>query len=270
MEFVEIFLIYILKKAEKRSIIWYIIHKRRKNYMRKTIILDGEELVYELEYKNVKNINVRIKPGGLVFVSAGKRVPQEYIEDFFRKKSAEILRAVKKYRAVKPAAADDRLKEGSSIYYLGKSFRLKIESAASNMVTLCRDEIIVYSAGCSVDAVIDAWYDAQCKKVLRDAGHSVYLKFTDFVAHEPEYSFKKMKTLWGSCNPVKYRMSINRDLIKYDRRLIEFVFCHEYTHFIHPNHSPDFYRFMTGIMPDHDERKKELKAAALIIRDGNK
>ena len=124
--------------------------------MRRKIVLEGEELAYELEYKNVRNINIRIKPGGLVFVSAGSRVPVEYIEDFFRKKSAEILRAVKKYSSIKPAAADDRLKDGSNVYFLGKPYRLRVESAASNMVTLCDDEIIVYSAGCSTDAVIDA------------------------------------------------------------------------------------------------------------------
>lgn len=236
--------------------------------MRRKIVLEGEELAYELEYKNVRNINIRIKPGGLVFVSAGSRVPVEYIEDFFRKKSAEILRAVKKYSSIKPAAADDRLKDGSNVYYLGKPYRLRVESAASNMVTLCDDEIIVYSAGCSTDAVIDAWYDTQCRKVLRDIGHIVYEKFRDHVSREPEYSYKKMKTLWGSCNPVKFRMSINRDLIKYDRKLIEFVFCHEYTHFIHPDHSAGFYEFLSGILPEHKERKNELKAAARIIRDG--
>lgn len=243
------------------------MYKRREFYMMRKILLEGKELEYELVYKNVRNINIRIKPGGMVTVSASQRVPLSYIEDFFRMKSEEILRSVRKYEKIKPAESDN-LTDGSTVYFMGRPLTLKVESAESNMVTMSGDTLIVYSAGSSTGAIIDAWYDTQCRRILKDIGHSVYERFRQYVPHEPVYSYKKMKTLWGSCNPVKCRMSINRELVKYDERLIEFVFCHEYTHFIHPDHSPDFYNFMSGIMPDHKLRRSELKKAASIIRDG--
>ena len=54
---------------------------REPNLTVRKIKLNGRELAYELERKHVKNINVRIKPGG-VHVSAGKAVPVKYIDSF--------------------------------------------------------------------------------------------------------------------------------------------------------------------------------------------
>ena len=38
--------------------------------MQKIVLLGGRELPYELEYKSVKHINLRIRPDGTIHVSA--------------------------------------------------------------------------------------------------------------------------------------------------------------------------------------------------------
>ncbi len=234
--------------------------------MMRKIVREGREIAYELQRKNVKNINIRIKPGGAVCVSASPRVPVSAVEELFVTKSAEILKAVKKFEGIKPVAAE-RLAEGSTVYLLGTPLTIKVMEARSNMVTREGDTLIVYSAGSSTDAIISAWYDVQCRRLLTEAGHRMYERFREYVPREPEYSYKTMKSRWGSCNPVKCRMSISRELVMYDISLVDFVFCHEYSHFIHPNHSKAFYDFMSTIMPDHRERKRKLEEQARIIRN---
>ncbi len=238
---------------------------RRFIYMMRKILLSGREIEYELEFKNVKNINVRVKPGGAIHVSANKRVSPESVDELFRRREAEVLRMLDRFVTYEAERVPVKVEDGSVVYLLGKPLTVKVEKAASNMVTIDGDDLVVYSAGNSIAAIINAWYDHQCRRVLPEYGHLMYERFKNYVSHEPDYSFKKMKSRWGSCNPHKYRMSINRELIKYDERLIEFVFCHEYSHFIHQDHSPSFYNFMAGIMPDHRKRKEELKKAAKII-----
>ncbi len=66
--------------------------------MTKTINLNGKTIQYELIYKKVKNINLRIKPDGTVFVSASKRVAQNIIDDLMDSKADFILNALKKYQ----------------------------------------------------------------------------------------------------------------------------------------------------------------------------
>ena len=66
--------------------------------MIREVIVDNIKIEYELTYKNVKNINLRIKPDGKVYVSANSRVPQKLIDDFVISKADFITRAVEKYK----------------------------------------------------------------------------------------------------------------------------------------------------------------------------
>lgn len=66
--------------------------------MNREIILGDRTIKYDLEYKKVKNINLRIKSDCSVCVSANKRVPQKVIDEFIISKADFILRALEKYK----------------------------------------------------------------------------------------------------------------------------------------------------------------------------
>ena len=48
-------------------------------------------------------------------------------------------------------------------------------------------------------------------------------------------------------------------MIAAKREAIEYVALHEFAHFIHPNHSKDFYNLVENLMPDWKERKQMLQ-----------
>ena len=58
---------------------------------------DGRKIVYDLQIKKVKNVNMRIKPDGMVYVSANKRVPLKVIEDFIVSKADFVFGALEKF-----------------------------------------------------------------------------------------------------------------------------------------------------------------------------
>lgn len=66
--------------------------------MIREIELNNTKIQYNLQYKKVKNINLRIKPDGSINVSANKRVPLKAIDEFIISKADFILRALEKYR----------------------------------------------------------------------------------------------------------------------------------------------------------------------------
>ena len=66
--------------------------------MIRKIELNNTIIQYDLQYKKVKNINLRIKPDGSINVSANKRVPQKFIDDFITSKADFIFRALEKYK----------------------------------------------------------------------------------------------------------------------------------------------------------------------------
>ena len=71
--------------------------------MLKEITLCGTKIQYNMHYKNVKNINLRIKPDGTVSVSASHYVPIKTIENFLHSKGEFIVNALKKYSVQIPA-----------------------------------------------------------------------------------------------------------------------------------------------------------------------
>lgn len=59
---------------------------------------NGTIIKYELIYKKVKNINLRIKPDCSVSVSANRRVSKKYIDEFVLKKADFILKALQDFK----------------------------------------------------------------------------------------------------------------------------------------------------------------------------
>lgn len=66
--------------------------------MLKTIKVFETEIVYELHRKNVKNINLRVRQDGTVYVSANSFVPQCRIDEFIRSNAGMIVKALERYR----------------------------------------------------------------------------------------------------------------------------------------------------------------------------
>lgn len=66
--------------------------------MIRQILINDRIIEYDLQYKKVKNINLRIKSCESINVSANRRVPERVIEDFLKSKSDFIISVIDKYK----------------------------------------------------------------------------------------------------------------------------------------------------------------------------
>jgi len=64
--------------------------------MLRKVEYNGKIIEYNLEYKKVKNINLRVKPDLSIQVSANKKVSSSYIDNFVISKGEFILSAIDK------------------------------------------------------------------------------------------------------------------------------------------------------------------------------
>lgn len=79
--------------------------------MVKELTICGRKIQYDLQYKKVKNVNLRIKPDGTVTVSANKRVGQKFIDEFLTSKADFILNALDKFDKASTAPQKQYFKE---------------------------------------------------------------------------------------------------------------------------------------------------------------
>ena len=70
-----------------------------------------------------------------------------------------------------------------------------------------------------------------------------------------EYEIKKINTL-GTCKDKK--ITINPDVVKYGRNVIDYVVLHQYCHLKYKTHSKGFYEMMKKYQPDYKKCEEIL------------
>lgn len=231
--------------------------------MRKTIVLNNQIINYELNRKNVKNLNLRIKPDGTISVSVNSRISQEKIDLFLIEHSDFILNTLEKYEQLqKNKPKEVEFVTGESIKVLGTERTLKVESGYKNTVT-CDKYFLTLTVKDINDfvlkkKVIEKWQKEQATKLVTEICEAMYPYFKSYVLEFPQIKFRKMTSRWGSCQPKRNILTFNTLLIEVPVECIEYVVAHEFTHFLEANHSKNFYSKLEKIMPDWKERKKKL------------
>lgn len=76
--------------------------------------------------------------------------------------------------------------------------------------------------------------------------------------HYNDLKFKKMRSRWGSCSS-KGIIVFNTELIKLDKKLIDFIVVHELSHLKHMNHSREFHALVRRYIPDAAILNQKLK-----------
>ncbi len=75
----------------------------------------------------------------------------------------------------------------------------------------------------------------------------------------PNLKIRKMTSRWGVCNIKNHNVTLNYELSKYDISCLDYVIVHELSHFIHHNHSRNFWLLVSKYYPKYKECKKMLK-----------
>ncbi|MBR1640328.1 MAG: M48 family metallopeptidase [Treponema sp.] len=226
------------------------------------------KLTYELERKRVKNINLRIRSDETLFVSASPVVAVNTIDDFILSKSDFILKSLNRFSEKRKWEIDNKkYVSGESFYLLGKQMRLIVKQANQNHV---EEDGVYITLSCRYPddyvlkkRLIEKFFYQRCYEEFNKIIERSYSLFKKYKVPYPNLKIRRMKTRWGSCIPSKNQITLNENLIHFSERCIESVVIHEFCHFRYPNHSKEFYNFMTILMPDWKERKKELDETVL-------
>jgi len=237
--------------------------------MKKSIVLSGITVQYDLQRKNVKNINIRIKKDLSIHVSAPTCVTQKRIEEILLNKSDFILSALNKYeKQIKNKKTNSNIGEQEPcVTVFGKALTVFIIGGKEDKASIQENGIYVTLKDSTdkeaLKKTIDRALELLCIETVSDLCKEIYPEFREHLPDYPKIKFRKMKSRWGSCNYKKYILTFNYHLIHAPLNCIKYVVYHEFNHFIHPNHSKDYYISLSNYLPDHKVLKAELQKTTI-------
>lgn len=218
------------------------------------------DIVIDVEQKDIKNIHLSVyPPNGKVRISAPERMDLDTIRVFAIAK----LKWIKKQREVFARQERETPREylpRESHYFLGERYLLNIvEQDSSPRIVLKKKEIQMIVRPDTTQEkkkeILDEWYRSELKRIVPPIIEKWEKKIG---VKSTEYGIKKMRTKWGTCNPVAKRIWLNLELAKKPLECIEYIIVHELVHLKERSHKERFVTLMDEYMPKWRFYRDEL------------
>ncbi len=228
-------------------------------------VILGTSISYTLIRKNVKNLNLRVKPSGHVILSAPLNISEKYIDSFMIAKATFVINALDKYsKATNVSHGTTTFSEGDTFYFLGLPYIVHLHRSNKAYVRPKDGVFHIYLKDIhdtkKKNSLVSAFLKASSKEFFITLLENIHPLFSEYHIPFPVLSVRNMKSRWGTCFYTKNSITLNSNLMTKPLPAIEYVIAHELAHFVEPNHSKAFYSILSNIMPDWKDRKKLLSS----------
>ena len=210
--------------------------------------------------KNIKNYHLNVLPiEGRVRVSVPLKVSDEVVRAFIIRKYDWIKKHIKLFREQERQPLREYV-SGESYYLRGNRYIMRVETANRPNIEI-RDKkyIYFYIPKYYTKEQRGRYYENWLRKELQKDLETLVPKWEDKMGLKAnEARIRKMKTKWGSCNPLARRIWVNLELIKKPQKYLEYVIVHELAHFIERKHNKRFKDIMDEYMPMWKTYRRDL------------
>jgi predicted metal-dependent hydrolase len=221
---------------------------------------DLGELRIDVVKKDIKNLHLSVNPPlGAVRISAPLYMQLDTIRVFAISKLAWIKSQQRKIQAQDRESPREYLNRESH-YVWGKRYLLKaVHESAVPSVRLTHSQLVLVQRNTMTEAqqhtLLEAWYREQ----IRLAVPALLDKWQPVLGVTVARVFvQRMRTRWGSCNPVAKSIRLNTDLAKKPPACLEYILVHELMHLLEPTHNARFVALMELHLPKWRQLKAEL------------
>ena len=190
-----------------------------------------------------KNTYLRVKEDLNLYVNTSSFVSDRKVKEIIEENMDSIINMYNK-QAFKKELND-------SFYYLGKKY--DVVKANNKEVIIGSEKIFIPS---NLD--INKWLKKQASIIFKERLDYWYQRFTYEIPY-PSLTIRKMTSRWGVCNSKLKRVTLNLELIKKDLACLDYVICHELSHFIEMNHSSKFWEVVEENYPNYKNIRRVMK-----------
>lgn len=234
-----------------------------------------DKISYEVIRKDKsRKLRIKVHPDQRVVVTVPMQVTDEFIHNSVKKRARWIWQHVQDFAKQKSDVLPRRYVSGETQFYLGRRYVLKViidpEQVAG--VKLIRGKLTVTlthddsnasdgsNRATKIKSLLDGWYQTKAKTIFAERLAAV-LPQANWVNGSPTFKILSMKKQWGSCS-TQGNLVLNPHLVKAPKECIDYVILHELCHIAEYNHSEQFWRLLTQVMPHWKKVKTQLDSMA--------
>ncbi|MCK5780220.1 MAG: M48 family metallopeptidase [Psychrilyobacter sp.] len=200
-----------------------------------TLTIGNKEQEIVIIKKKKKNISLQVKPNLEVILSIPTNVSYSYGLEIIKNKFEWINEKIEKYSA---------LNKIEGVYYLGKLYSYGVFK-----------ETWIKDLKFDFDRDLEGWYFIQLKNILE----SYIDKYSKKMSLYPKkINIKTLKSAWGICYSSG-TITFNLNLIKAPTEVIEYLVVHELGHLKYPNHSKEYWNYISKFIENPKSYRKWLK-----------
>jgi predicted metal-dependent hydrolase len=227
--------------------------------MKESIQFGSKQIDFQVIFSNRKTLGITVMPDLFVKVIAPVDTSIDKIKEKLVKKAPWIIKQQSYFLSFHPRNTERKYIAGETHLYLGRQYRLKINSGIIFSVKLKGQFLIVTTDDKSLTKVlVKSWYSIQAKRIFKKIAEPLIENFKKYNVEPLSIVLREMPTRWGSCTP-KGKIILNPELVKAPKGCIEYVILHELSHLIHHDHTQKFIDLQTKEMPDWEKWKNKLE-----------
>lgn len=193
--------------------------------------------------KNNKNTYLRVKEDLKIYITTNYFTSKSTIKKLLKQNEKEIQKMIE--------SQTKKNKKNEFFNYLGNNYEIFIDDV--NEVKFLDDAIFVKDM-----KQLEKYIKNETKSIFKQHLDKIYNIFTEEIPY-PNLKIREMKTRWGVCNKRDNSVTLNSKLMEFDLEKLDYVIIHELAHFIHFNHSKDFWNLVSKYEPNYKKIRKEMK-----------
>ena len=206
--------------------------------------INGEVFNLIIEAKNNKNLYIRVKKDLNIYVTCPFLTSKKRILNLIEDNKSSILKMINREKK--------KLEKSNYFFLLGKKYDIVV-CASAKKPSIEGDKVFVKRL-----EDLTKLGRKYANIIFNERLEHCYSLFEEKFDY-PSLIIRVMRRKWGHCNKIEKVITLNLDLIKYDINEIDYVIIHELSHFVHFNHSPEFWHVVGKYKPDYKKSRKILR-----------
>jgi predicted metal-dependent hydrolase len=228
---------------------------------KRTLSLPTGDVEVEIIRSSRRTVALYVRPGGTLVLRAPWLVPAGVLMRFAAGKAGWIEKQLNRLKSFTPPGTPVAVTDGGVVPFMGRQLTVKVTRGTVRRASHDQVRLILTARDGDgpeeLAGMAEAWYLREAKSYLPVRTRELATAHSALLPAPGTVSVRKMRRRWGTCHSGG-AIWLNRELMKKDPELIDYVIIHELCHLVHHNHGKEYYALLGRIIPDFREKRRRL------------